>query len=227
MGFPVTWTFTSRGRHPHEYPAQYIARKVCVSKRTTSLILVVYLSIIWAAVIFRIDYFPLTWVPMYSVYEPSEIISTSIKDKAAIKKGFRVTHRDGSISYVSYKDLNMPKPNFGRLYNAIIFGHDPPKHKQGNTSLGLINRWIRGLDDNERNFSVDWEWRMFWTINKTLRLEPGDPQFITRIESSHQKRVYKKADLLKGDTHKVEIQTNTVVIDWQEQWIERWNHGLL
>ncbi len=69
-----------------------------------------------------------------------------------MKKGFRVTHRDGSISYVSYKDLNIPKPNFRRLYNAIIFGHDPPKHKQGNTSLGSVNRWVRGLDDNEPDF---------------------------------------------------------------------------
>ena len=38
---------------------------------------------------------------------------------------------------------------------------------------------------------------------------------------------YRKADLLKGDTSKVEIQTNETVIDWQDQWVERWNHGLL
>jgi len=198
-----------------------------LSRRTVNIIIALYLIVVWAAVIFRIDRFPLTWVPMYSVYEPSETISTSIRDKAAIKKGFRVTHRDGSISYVSYKDLNIPKPNFRRVYSAIIFGHDPPKHKQGNTSLGSVNRWIRGLDDNERNFSVDWEWRMFWTFNKTFQFKPADPKFIIRIESSHQIRVYKKADLLKGDTRKVVIQTNQAVIDWKDQWVERWNHGLL
>ena len=192
-----------------------------------NIILILYLIVIWSAVIFRIDRFPLTWVPMYSVYQPSETISKSIRDKAAMKKGLRVTHRDGSISYVSYKDLNIPKANFRRLYSSRIFGTDPPKHKQGNTSLGSINRWIRGLDENERNFSVDWEWRMFWTLNKTLQFEPADPKFITRIESSKQRRAYRKADLAKGDASKVEIQTQQAVIDWQDEWVKRWNRDLL
>jgi hypothetical protein len=164
---------------------------------------------------------------MYSVYQPSDTISKSIRDKAAMRKGLRVTHRDGTISYVSYKDLNIPKPNFRRLYSSRVFGTDPPKHKQGNTALGSINRWIRGLDENERNFSVDWEWRMFWTLNKTLQFEPANPKFITRIESSKQRRVYRKADLANGDTSKVEIQTKKAVIDWQDQWVKRWNHDLL
>jgi len=192
-----------------------------------NIILILYLIVIWSAVIFRIDRFPISWVPMYSVYQPSETISKSIKDKAAMKKGLRVTHRDGSISYVSYKDLNIPKPNFKRLYYSRIFGTAPPKHKQGNTALGSINRWIRGLDENEPNFSVDWEWRMFWTLNKTLQLEPADPKFITRIESSKQKRIYRKADLAKGDVSKVKILKLEAVIDWKDQWVKRWNSGLL
>lgn len=198
-----------------------------MNRRTVNIILVLYWIIIWSAVIFRIDRFPLTWVPMYSVYQPSEFISTSIKDKAAMRKGLRVTRRDGSTGYVSYKDLNIPKPNFRRLYYSRIFGTAPPKHKQGNTELGAINRLVRGLDEDEPNFSVDWDWRMFWTLNKTLRLEPTDPKFIIRMESSKQRRVYRKADLSKGDASKVEIQTHEAVIDWKDQWVKRWNHGLL
>ncbi len=198
-----------------------------MSKRTVTLLLVLYLITIWGAVIFRIDYFPLTWVPMYSVYEPRETISVKVWDKDQYRKGLKVTHRDGSTGYVSSKDLNVPKPNFRRLYYSRIFGTAPPKHKQGNIELGTLNQWVRGLEEDEPRFEVDWEWRMFWTLNKTLRLEPGDPKFITRIESSHQKQVYKKADLLKGDTHKVEIQTNTVVIEWHDEWLPRWEHGIL
>jgi hypothetical protein len=85
------------------------------------------------------------------------------------------------------------------VYSSRIFGTAPPKHKQGNTALGSVNRWIRGLDEDEPNFSVDWDWRMFWTLNKTLQFEPADPKFITRIESSKQRRRYRKADLAKGD----------------------------
>ena len=64
-------------------------RNVLVNKRTVTLILVAYLTIIWAAVIFRIDHFPLTWVPMYSVYQPSETISTKYqRQRRTFKKGF-------------------------------------------------------------------------------------------------------------------------------------------
>jgi len=198
-----------------------------LSRRTITCLLVLYWIVVWAAVIFRIDYFPLTWVPMYSVYAPSDTISAKVWDKDQYKKGLKVTHRDGSISYVSYKDLNIPKPNFRRLYYSRIFGTAPPKHKQGNTELGPLNRWIRGLDKGELYFSVDWEWRMFWTINKTLGHEPPDPQFIIRMETQHQKRIYRKADLFHGHTSKFELITNHALIEWKDSWVPRWEHALL
>ncbi len=198
-----------------------------MSKRTVTLILLGYLTIHWAAVIFRIDYFPLTWVPMYSVFEPSETISAKVWDKDQYRKGLKVTHRDGSTSFISYKDLNIPKPNFRRLYYSRIFGTAPPKHKQGNTKLGALNRWVRGLDEGEPYFSVDWEWRMFWTINKTLRHEPHDPQFIVRMETQHQKRVYRKANLIKGEIDNPQLQTRKALIKWKESWLTRWEHERL
>jgi len=198
-----------------------------VSKRTVTLILVVYLTIIWAAVIFRIDYFPLTWVPMYSVFEPSETISAKVWEKDKYGKGILVTHRDGSTSYVSSKDLNIPKPNFRRLYYSRIFGSAPPKHKQGNTELGAINRWVRGLDEDEPNFSVDWDWRMFWTLNKTLGHEPSDPKFIVRMEADYKRRIYRKADLIKGDLSPVKIKHEEALMEWHDEWLPRWEHEQL
>jgi len=198
-----------------------------VSRRTVNGIIVLYLIVVWAAVIFRIDRFPLTWVPMYSVYEPSETISAKVWDKNKYGKGIFVTHRDGTTSYVSPKDLNIPKPNFRRLYYSRIFGSAPPKHKQGNTELGTMNRWVRGLDEDEPNFSVDWEWRMFWTLNKTLRHEPSDQKFIVQMEADYQRRIYRKADLLKGDISKVEIQTRKALMEWNDEWLPRWEHEQL
>ena len=54
--------------YSYDYPGRHITGNIAVNKRTITLILVAYLTIIWAAVIFRIDQFPLTWVLMYSVY---------------------------------------------------------------------------------------------------------------------------------------------------------------
>lgn len=194
-----------------------------MKQRTVSTFLVLYLSVHWAAVLFRVDRFPLSWAPMYSVFKPGETISTRVNDKAAIRKGLHLTHRDGSTSYVSRTDLNMPRSNFKRLWGSLLFGHDPPKHKQGNTSLGSINRWIRGLDQDEPNFDVDWEWRVFWTVNKTLGLEPTDPGFVVRVQSAHDRWVIQKEDLRNGDTSQVEVLELEAVLEWQDSWAERWD----
>jgi hypothetical protein len=221
-----------QSEYPYGYPGRHITGNVAVNKRTITLILVAYLTIIWAAVIFRIDQFPLTWVLMYSEYDPRETISVKVWDKEKDKKGFKVTYRDGSTGYVSSKDLNISKPHFRRLYydllpDSKIFETAPPKHKQGSIELGTVNRWISGLDEAERRFAVDREWRMFWTLNKTLGHEPSDPKFIIRIEADHQNRVYRKEDLLRQDIGNVQIDTRRALIEWRDEWLPRWEHGIL
>ena len=222
--------------HQREYsdgcPGRHLTGNVAVNKRTITLILVAYLTVIWVAVIFRIDYFPLTWVPMYSGYKPRETISVKVFDKDKEQKGFKVTYRDGSTGYVSSKDLNIPKPHFRRLYNDLLpdstmFETAPTKHKQGNIELGTINRWIRGLAEDEPRFAVDREWGMFWTLNKTLGHEPSDPKFIIRIEADQQNRVYRKEDLLRQDVGNVQIDTRRALIEWRDEWLPRWKHGVL
>jgi hypothetical protein len=74
---------------------------------------------------------------------------------------------------------------------------------------------------------VDWGWRMFWTVNKTLRHEPADPKFIIRMEADHQKRIYRKDDLLQQDVRNVQIDTRQALIEWQDEWLPRWEHGIL
>jgi len=198
-----------------------------LSRRTVNIILVLYLIVVWAAVIFRIDRFPITWVPMYSDYKTRDTISAKVWDKKKIKRGLFVTHKDGSTSYVSPKDLNIPKPNFRRLYYQRMFGGGPPKHKQGNRNLSTFNRFVRGLGEEEENFSVDWDWRIFWVLNKTLKHEPEDPKFIVKVQADYQKRIYRKADLMKQDISKAEIATRHALIEWQDEWLPRWEHGLL
>ena len=198
-----------------------------MSRRTVNIILILYLTIIWGAVIFRIDRFPLSWVPMYSTYSASDTITAKVWDKEKISKGLFVTHKDGSTSYVSHKDLNIPQTNFRRLYYQRMFGSGPPKHRQGNRNLSAFNRFVRGLDEGEENFSADWDWRMFWVLNKTLGHQPQDAKFIIQIEAEYQTRTYRKADLMKQDVSKATIDTYHALIEWQDQWLPRWEHGLL
>ena len=201
-----------------------------MNKWTITLILVAYLTVVWVAVIFRIDYFPLTWVPMYSGYKPSETISVKVWDRDKDRKGFIVTYRDGSTGYVTSKDLNVSKPHFRRLYydllpDSKLFETAPPKHQQGNIELGMINRWIRGLNKEESRSVVDREWGMFWTLNKTLGREPSDPKFIIRIEADQQHRVYRKEDLLRQEVGNVLIDNRRALIEWRDEWLPGWEHG--
>lgn len=163
---------------------------------------------------------------MYSVYEPRETISVKVWDKEKARKGFIVTNRDGSTGYVTSKDLNISKPHFRRLYydllpDSKISETVPPKQEQENIELGMINRWIRGLDQAERRFADDRDWRMFWVLNKTLGHEPSDPKFIIRIEADHQTRVYRKEELLRQEVRNVQIDTRRALIEWRDEWLPR------
>ena len=68
---------------------------------------------------------------------------------------------------------------------------------------------------------------MFWTLNKTLGHEPSDPKFIIRIEADQQNRVYRKEDLLRQDVGNVQIETRQALIEWRDEWLPRWEHGVL
>ena len=83
-----------------------------MSRSTVNRILIAYLIIIWGAVLVRCDQFPMTWAPMYSVYTPSPKISATVRDHEALERGLLVTHRDGSTSYLTRDDLNIPKRSF-------------------------------------------------------------------------------------------------------------------
>lgn len=198
-----------------------------MTRQTVNRILVVYLLVVWTAVMVRCDRFPLTWVPMYSTYTPTEKIPVVVIDRKNMERGILVTHRDGSKGYVTAADLNIPITHFWRLYYQRMFGAPPAKHTQGNMNLGAVNRWIRGLDEGEPNFSVEWDWLVIRSLNKTLGYEPSDPKFIVGAEAESEIVHYQKKDLLKKDTSKPERTTLRAHPQWKDEWLQRWNDDTL
>ncbi len=132
---------------------------------------------------------------MHTTYRPHDTMSIWITDKERMARGILVTHRDGSTGHVTKEDLDMPKWNFWRLYYQCKFGKGPPKHLQGNRSIGTFSHWIRGLHEGQENFSAQWNWRVLWSLNKTLGFGPANPHFIAPVEAEYTKRHYEKADL--------------------------------
>lgn len=185
-------------------------------RRSVDRILLCYFAVLWAAVIFRIDRFPLTWAPMYSVYKGKQIVSVRRVDKEQMKQGLVATHRDGTRSRVSWRDLNIPKWNFWRLYYQRAFGGNPNTFKTGNAGLGAMNRWIRGLEPREPNFSADWTWRILRSVNGALGHRPGDPRFIVRLEADLERIHFQRDDLSR-----FEREQSHAVLEWRDGWEDR------
>jgi hypothetical protein len=188
-----------------------------VSRRSVRLLLGTWFAIVWAAVVFRDDRFPLTWAPMYSLYEPEDEIGIRKVDPDDLRRGFVVTHRDGTTSRIGRHELNVPKWNFYRLYYQRAFSSPPVKHRYGNASLDPLNRWVRGLEPGEPIFRADWEFRLFRTVNRTLGHEPDDPEFVVRIEARYERIVYGRdpVELRRRFEKHADLR-------WKEEWRSRW-----
>lgn len=129
----------------------------------------------------------MTWAPMYSAIKSTDEYKVTVLDKKQLKEeGFVVKHRDGTESTVKDKDLNIPFRNFYPLYSQRIYSIAPPKHRRAIDQFGKIN-----------TVDIDWETRLFNTLNKTLGYEESDPKYIVQISASKTILFYKnsKTDL--------------------------------
>ena len=52
-----------------------------MTRRRVSRLLTIYWIVLWSAVVFRVDRFPLTWAPMYSSWGPKSTVRTRIVDQ--------------------------------------------------------------------------------------------------------------------------------------------------
>lgn len=191
-----------------------------VSQKGVVRFLLIYGLIVVGAVVIRVDRFPLTWVPMYSVYKlksESETFSVHHKDKKQAYKGFRATHADGAQSWVSREDLNIPGRNMWRLYYQRAFGRPPPKYTHANANLDRLSRWVRGLAKGETNLKTNWRRRLITLVNRTLGHAPGDPRFIVRLEAQRDTNIFDRESF-----EVVKVRSRTAVIKWKTAWEERW-----
>ena len=94
----------------------------------TKRFLAVFFAIYFGAVFLRIDYFPLSWVPMYGLHKPRAELTVGVGDLAIRTEGFAAIRANGERTRISARDLNVPSANFRRLYSQRAFNNGPPQH---------------------------------------------------------------------------------------------------
>ncbi len=193
-----------------------------MTQKTIIRILLVYWSITLAAVVLRIDRFPITWAPMYSIYKSKtpaksnkpKTLSVDRIDKKRLKThGFLATRRNGEQRWVNQKDLNVRNSSMRRMYHRRMKGRGPPTYGHRNHDAGTIDRWLWGLEPGEYFTTIDWKRRLIVSINKTLGLDPASPDFIVQLEASWE------ANQFDAETRQpLGVKTVSRVVDWDDAW---------
>jgi hypothetical protein len=154
-----------------------------MSKSATTKLLIAFHVVVFGAILFRIDTFPLTWVPMYSQFHGIEDLMVPVGDMPRMKRGYEVTMASGETGYVGPEELNVPNANFRRIYYERSFGVGPPKHRRERAALNPFSNWLFDQFYPDPATSIDWEVRVMDTLNRTLQRSPGEANYIVRAEA--------------------------------------------
>lgn len=186
-----------------------------MSRSSINIFLAIFFAVTIGAVIVRVDYFPLTWVPMYSVYEVKENVKITIGDKERIKRGFEVTRKNGETDFISAKDLNIPRSRLRKIYQQRAFGNGPPKYSRERLNLNPVSTWLYDELIGEDPRNIEWGPRILASLNGTFGLTPEDPDFIVEAVAVRKRGKIGRDLLLSGELTKMDVSEQKAVLTWE------------
>jgi hypothetical protein len=188
-----------------------------MTQRGVRLFLGIYFLITFGAVFLRVDYFPLSWVPMYGRREPAGDKTFFIGDLERRKLGFGARRADGEQVFISPKTLNIPSANFRRLYMQRAFNGGPPHHTRERLALMPFNRWwYETLIGPDPLLGANYPAQLLRSINQTLGFGPDDSRRIVWLEAHVKQARFSQADLDIGDLSKPQVRHATVHVSEAE-----------
>lgn len=159
-----------------------------------------YFLVFFGAVFLRIDYFPLSWVPMYGFREESDHLTVAVGNLDRRALGFAARRVNGETTFLSRGDLNVPPANFRRLYQERAFGEGPPQHQRERTKLVAFNRWwYETLVGPDPAKGADYGRDLLDRVNRTFDLGPDNPRRFVELEATLDFATYTRAQLDSGD----------------------------
>ena len=183
------------------------------TKAQTKKFLAAFFAIYFGAVFLRIDYFPLSWVPMYGLHNPREQLVVGVGDKAVRKEGFVAVRANGERTRISAIHLNVPNANFRRLYAQRAFNNGPPQHDRERAALIGFNRWwYETLVGPDPRLDRRYHLQLLDSVNRTFGYRPGDPQRIVRLEAPLLFATFDRDSVASGDLSKPFVERRTAII---------------
>jgi hypothetical protein len=193
-----------------------------LSKNAVKRFLALYFLILYGAIILRIDYFPLSWVPMYGHRVYAEQLVVKFGDKSARARGFIGQRANGERLSISADDLNVPSANFRRLYNQRAFNQGPPQDTREREALMSFNRWwYETFVGPDPRLSPNYSGQLLDSVNKTFAYGPADPRRIVRLEATIDFATYGRKQIDAGDLSKPIVERATAIITERGSFLKR------
>ena len=193
-----------------------------MSKTGVKRFLALFFAILYGAIFLRIDYFPLSWVPMYGYRLYSDQLVVKFGDKSARDRGFLAQRANGQTLYISADDLNVPSANFRRLYNQRAFNVGPPQDARERVSLMSFNRWwYETFVGPDPRLSPNYSGQLLTSVNKTLGYGPSDPRRIVRLEAKLDIATYTRKQVDAGDLSKPVVEPSSAIITEKGSFLKR------
>lgn len=171
-----------------------------MTQRRARQFLVVFFLITFGAVFLRVDYFPLSWVPMYGEWHPSPEKTILIGNLERQTAGFEAQRANGERLDINRKLLNIPQANFRRLYMQRAFNTGPPQHLRERRALMPFNRWwYETLIGSDPLLGANYPAQLLRSINETLGHGADDPRRIVRLVAHADLATFSQASLDAGD----------------------------
>lgn len=190
------------------------------SKKSAKRFLALYFLIFFGAIFLRIDYFPLSWVPMYGYHMNRPDVTVSIGDLDQRKRGFDAWRANGQRLTISARDLGVPNANFRRLYHQRAFNNAPPQDDRERAALMPFNRWwYETFVGPDPRLDRRHDRQLLVSINRTFGYGRQDPQRIVRLEASLDRATFTRADIAVGNLSRPTIQRRTAIITEQGSYM--------
>ena len=183
------------------------------SKTSAKRFLAFYFLVFFGAIFLRIDYFPLSWVPMYGFHVAKQDVVVAVGDKDRRSQGFDAWRANGEHLTISASDLNVPGANFRRLYNQRAFNQGPPQDDRERAALMRFNRWwyetFVGPDPRlNRRYAL----QLLESVNRTFGYGSADPRRIVRLEAEMGLATLERGDVARGELSRPAIQRRIAMI---------------